>query len=146
MVNNITFCINPTTLFTWISTFLINTSFVMWTFLAHDTFWSTKWWTSNIVCTTWAYWTTLFYLAHWIRTTWWRLAWVSRNFWFIISFCKNKKKIEIKQLLQTYIILNTHTIQCSFCIIVVHNYIINSLRKSVGLWIIMWKMPCVVFL
>ena len=129
MVNHITFCIQSTTLFTWISALLIDASFVMWTFLAHNTLWPAKWRTSNIVCTTWAYWATLFYLTLWIGTTWWRLTWVSRYFWLIISLKKKKKNFSNNCYTHTYV--NTkNKYECIVYFIICYRFFYWCIRIS----------------
>lgn len=69
MINNITFCVPATKFYTWINTFFSNTSFVSWAFLAHCTFRSTIWWTTDVISNTGAYWSIFFYLADGIWST-----------------------------------------------------------------------------
>jgi len=78
VVDYFTACIYTTCSWTWIHTLEVNTCSVLWTFRAHDTFWSTTWRAANVIRQARAYTLSINCSALTVWPTWWRNARISR--------------------------------------------------------------------
>ena len=80
VVHNLTAGIKTTYGWTWVQTFLVDTSFFMRTVSAHNTFWSTCWWWTNMPCLTWTDRMFIYYMAYTVQSTWRREAKIPQRF------------------------------------------------------------------
>lgn len=106
VVSNLAFCIYATCAWARIYTLLVVASFILRTFRACDTFWSTSWRSSNITRNTWTNSLTVDLTALWVGSAWRRLArvgfnrcWITRN-WRTQEIERERERFRIHTLVR----------------------------------------------